>query len=82
MSAGKASARPGPPVLLVVAGSPYAARPVDRAADRAERRIGLPVQATVRSRDAWRRADDGFLATVKSRPHLVLLTSNDDTGDR
>src|ERR671919_1553369 len=53
---------------------------VDQAADRAERRIGLPVQATIRGRNAWRQADDAFLATVKSRPHLTLLTNDDDTG--
>lgn len=55
---------------------------VDQAADRAERRIGLAVQATIRSRHAWHQAEDAFLATVKSRPHLTLLTSDDDTGDR
>jgi hypothetical protein len=54
---------------------------VDEAADRAERRLALPVQATIRSRDAWRQADDPFLATVKSRPHLTLLT-NDDAGQQ
>lgn len=53
---------------------------VDEAADRAERRLALPVQATIRSRDAWRQADDPFLATVKSRPHLTLLTNDHDAG--
>ena len=55
---------------------------VDRAADRAERRLSLPVQATIRSSEAWRQADDPFIATVKSRPHLTLLTSNDDSDHR
>lgn len=52
---------------------------VDQAADHAERRLALPVQATVRSRDAWRQAKDPFLVTVKSRPHLTLLASDNET---
>jgi DNA-binding transcriptional ArsR family regulator len=55
---------------------------VDQAADRAERRLALPVQATIRTPDAWRHADDAFIATVKSRPHLTLVTSDDDGDQR
>ena len=55
---------------------------VDQAADRAERRLALPVQATIRSANAWRQADDAFLATVKSRPHLTVLTSDNESDQR
>lgn len=50
---------------------------VDDAADRAEREIGLPVQATVRSLDQWRRARESFINEVKRRPLVAVLV--DDT---
>jgi predicted nucleotidyltransferase len=46
---------------------------VDDAADRAEREIGLPVQATVRSLDQWRRARESFITEVKQRPLVPVL---------
>ncbi len=46
---------------------------VDDAADRAEREIGLPVQATVRSLDQWRRARESFITEVKRRPLVAVL---------
>ena len=42
-------------------------------ADRAEREIGLPVQATVRSLDQWRRARESFITEVKRRPLVPVL---------
>lgn len=50
---------------------------VDDAAERAERRIGLPVQATVRSRSQWGSARDSFLKEVRSRPLVVVLIADD-----
>src|SRR5205085_1270013 len=38
---------------------------VYEAARRIERRIGLPVQVTFRSREQWNRTSDAFLETVK-----------------
>lgn len=53
---------------------------VDDAAERAERTIGLPVQATVRSRPQWAAARDSFIQEVKSRP-LVAVLADDDLAD-
>jgi predicted nucleotidyltransferase len=50
---------------------------VDDAAERAERRIGLPVQATVRSRAQWDAARESFIKDVRSRP-LVVVRAVDD----
>jgi hypothetical protein len=49
---------------------------VDDAADRAEREIGLPVQATVRSLDQWRRARESFITEVKRRPLVPVLVDD------
>ena len=63
----------GPPgdVDLLVIGK------VDRddvyeAARRAERRLGREVNTTIRSAEAWSRADDGFAATVKKSPIVAV----------
>lgn len=50
---------------------------IDDAAERAERTIGLPVQATVRSRSQWSSARDSFLREVKRRPFVVVLADVD-----
>jgi DNA-binding transcriptional ArsR family regulator len=39
---------------------------------RAERRLGMPVNATVRSRRAWEQADEGFIRTVKAGPLVAI----------
>ena len=49
---------------------------VDDAAERAERTIGLPVQATVRSKAQWGGARDSFIREVKSRPYVVVLADD------
>lgn len=46
---------------------------VDDAAERVERRIGMPVQATVRTREQWDSEQEDFIREVKSRPLLVVL---------
>lgn len=51
----------------------------DDAAERAERRIGIPVQATVRSRSQWDTARDTFIKDMKSRPLLVVLAGDDES---
>lgn len=53
---------------------------IDDAAESAERTIGLPVQATVRSRSQWTAGRDGFIQQVKSRP-LVVVLADDDIAD-
>jgi hypothetical protein len=45
-------------------------------ADRAEREIGLPVQATVRSLDQWRQARESFITEVKRRPLVPVLVDD------
>jgi len=52
---------------------------VDDAAERAERRIGLPVQATVRSRSQWVAARDTFIKGVRSRRLVVVLVGDDES---
>lgn len=57
---------------VLVVGSPDR-RAVYEAAERAERRIGRPVQATIRSARSWASSDDAFLTEVRSRPLVSLL---------
>lgn len=55
---------------------------VDDAAERIERRIGMPVQATVRTREQWDSEQESFIREVRSRPLLiVLVTDNPNSGD-
>lgn len=51
---------------------------VDDAAERAEQGIGLPVQATVRSRSQWASGREGFIRQVKARPLVVVLVDDSD----
>lgn len=51
---------------------------VDDAAERAEQVIGLPVQATVRSRGQWSTERDSFIREIRSRPLLVVLADDPD----
>jgi predicted nucleotidyltransferase len=52
---------------------------VDDAAERAERRLGHPVQATVRTRAQWESARESFIARVRARPIVVVLVPDDDS---
>jgi len=47
------------------------------AAEAAEKLIGLPVQATARSVDAWLGADESFIREVRSRPFVTVLVDDD-----
>lgn len=63
---------------VLVVGDQVDREAVDAAADRAEQRLALPVQAMVRGARAWRAADepdadDPFLVTVRARPSLTVL---------
>jgi predicted nucleotidyltransferase len=49
---------------------------VDDAADRAEALIGLPVQATVRSRAQWANDREPFIREIRSRPLLPVLVDD------
>jgi len=61
---------------ILVVGSPEQ-RDVYDAAEKAERRIGLPVQATIRTLRQWQEADDPFISEVRSRPLVSLLDDAD-----
>ncbi len=49
------------------------------AADAAEDQIGLPVQATARTREAWLGADESFIREVRSRPLVPVLVDDQAT---
>lgn len=49
---------------------------VDDASDRAEARIGVPVQATVRSRAQWSSSREPFIREVRSRPLVSVLVDD------
>lgn len=63
-------------VDVLVIGSPDGDA-VDDAAERAERAIGLPVQATVRSASQWTGERDSFIREVKRHPLVVVLADDD-----
>ncbi len=63
---------------VLVIGSPDH-NAVDDAAERAEREIGFPVEATIRSRAAWMSARESFVREVRSRPLVVVLVDDMDT---
>jgi hypothetical protein len=52
---------------------------VDAAAERAERRISVPVQATVRTRGQWRSDRESFIKEVRSRPLVVMLVADEES---
>lgn len=51
---------------------------VDDALRRASDRSGLPVNAVVRSPEAWAAADDAFARSVKNGPVIELALCGDD----
>ncbi len=67
---GEAGRAPNDLDVLVI-GSPDRDE-IHDAAERAERRMGLPVQATIRSEAQWQSMDDPFLVEVRSRPLVSL----------
>ncbi len=46
---------------------------IHKAAERAEQRIKLPVQAAVRSEQAWQSCADRFIKVVRSRPLVAIF---------
>lgn len=74
--AARYSGVPGPApndIDVLVIGSPNRAE-VHEAAERAERRISMPVQATIRSLAKWReRSDDPRMSEVTSGPVVPVL---------
>jgi hypothetical protein len=52
---------------------------VHDAAARAERRIGLPVQATIRTPTQWTSGRESFIKEVRSRPLVLVLVADEDS---
>ena len=50
---------------------------VDEAAERVERRIGMPVQATVRTRLQWESGRESFIREIKSRTLVPILVDSE-----
>lgn len=69
-SSGKAGLTPNDVDVLVL-GAPVRDE-LHEAVRRAERRMGLPVQASVRAASSWAAADDAFARSVKSRPLIRI----------
>ena len=55
---------------------------VDDAAERAEKRIRLPVQATVRSAERWADPHDPFDESIRGRPLYEVIPLHADNGER
>ena len=76
--------RPGPPpgdVDVLVVGGPTRESVYD-AADRAERRLGMPVNPVIRAADAWRDAVDPLIQQIQSGPLVVVLVPDEATGGK
>jgi DNA-binding transcriptional ArsR family regulator len=72
---------PGPPphdLDVLVIGRP-AREGVYDAADRAEQRLGMPVNPVVRTPNAWRDAVDPLVQQIQSGPSVAVLVPNDAT---
>ena len=75
---GELGSEPGDVDVMVV-GSPDRDE-VYAAAKRAEQRLGMPVNPTVRSAKAWREARDALVRTAK--PDAVVLVDHTRTDER
>jgi DNA-binding Lrp family transcriptional regulator len=51
------------------------------AADRAQQRLGMPVNPVIRSGDAWRDATDPLVQQIQSGPFVTILVPDDTTGE-
>jgi len=74
---------PGPPphdLDVLVVGQP-AREAVYDAADRAEQRLGMPVNPVIRTDEAWRQAADPLVQEIQSRPFVVVLMPDDAAGE-
>lgn len=71
--------RHGPPphdLDVLVVGHPARADVYD-AADRAQERLGMPVNPVIRPADAWRVADDALVQQIQSGPFVAVLVPDD-----
>jgi DNA-binding transcriptional ArsR family regulator len=71
--------RPGKPphdVDVLVVGRPTREDVYD-AADRAQQRLGMPVNPVIRTEDAWRLASDPLVQQIQSSPFVEVLVPDD-----
>jgi DNA-binding transcriptional ArsR family regulator len=74
--------QPGTPpndVDVLILGHPRREDVYD-AADRAQQRLGFPVNTVIRSLDAWREAADPLVRQIQSAPFLEVLLPDERTG--
>lgn len=72
--------RPGKPphdIDVLVVGRPGREEVYD-AADRAQQRLGMPVNPVIRSGDAWRLASDPLVQQIQASPSVPVLVPDDD----
>jgi DNA-binding Lrp family transcriptional regulator len=71
--------QPGPAphdLDVLVIGNPERGDVYD-AADRAQHRLGMPVNPVIRSADVWREAGDPLVRQIQSGPFVVVLAPED-----
>lgn len=72
--------RPGKPphdLDVLVVGRPSREDVYD-SADRAQQRLGMPVNPVIRTGDAWRAASDPLVRQIQSSPVVAVLVPDDD----
>jgi len=72
--------RPGKPphdLDVLVVGRPSREDVYD-AADRAQQRLGIPVNPVIRTEDAWRLASDPLVRQIQSSPFVTVLVPDDN----
>jgi MarR family protein len=76
--------RTGPPphdLDVLVVGQP-ARESVYDAADRAQQRLGMPVNPVIRTANAWYTADDPLVQQIRSSPFVAVLEPDDTVGKK
>jgi DNA-binding Lrp family transcriptional regulator len=76
--------RQGPPphdLDVLVVGRPVRGAVYD-AADRAQQRLGMPVNPVIRTGEAWRQAADPLVQQIQAGPMVAVLVPDDITGER
>lgn len=70
---------PGPPphdLDVLVVGDPARGDVYD-AADRAQQKLGMPVNPVIRSSEVWQKAADPLVRQIQSSPLVAVLTPDD-----
>ena len=71
---------PGPPpndLDVLVVGAP-AREAIYEASDRAEQRLGMPVNPVIRSAASWQDMSDPLVGQIRAGPFVVILASDED----